>query len=89
MKELTGVLMGLGRQQGQEWFADDPQDTVYVSDEWAEIQEGSGHGGVMEQTMQQLRNATGMEAEAEGEELGLTDRLMQMLGMGGDEEPEE
>ena len=89
MKELTGVLMGLGRQQGQEWFADDPQDTVYVSDEWAEIQEGSGQGGVMDQTMQQLRNATGMEAGAEGEELGLTDRLMQMLGMGGDEEPEE
>ncbi len=85
MQELTGVLMGLGRQQGQEWAADDPQDSVYVSDEWAEAQEDGGQGGVMEQTMQQLREATGA-AEEDEDGPGITDRLMQMLGMGGDEE---
>lgn len=87
MEEITPLLMAGGRQMMQEWASDDPQDSVYVSDEFAEAQAESGDTGVMDQTMNQLRTAVGAEEDDE-EGPGLTQRLMEMLGMGADEEQE-
>ncbi len=81
MMELSPLLMAGGRQVLQQWTEDDPQDSVYIADEYAEIETpGDGTPSFMEQ----LRTATG----AEGDEVGVTQRLGEMI-FGDDEEPVE
>ncbi len=65
----------------QRWTSDDPQNTVYVSDEFSEEQDPSG---VPPGIMEQLRKATG----AEDDEAGVTQRLSEML-FGEEEAPVE
>ncbi len=76
MMELTPLLMAGGRQTLQQWTEDDPQDSVYISDEFAE-DEGPG-------MMEQLRTAAGVE---EGEDIDVTGRLSEMLFGAEEEEP--
>ncbi len=79
MTTLTPLLMAGGRQMSQSWTESDPQDMVYVSDEFAEVQDERDQG-LLAQGMEQLRNA----AANEEENPGVTTRLLQMLG--GEEE---
>jgi hypothetical protein len=85
MEQLTPLLMGGGRQMAQEWQADDPHDSVYVSDEFVEVQQDR-ELSLVEQGMEQLRAASGAEGAEAQEEVGVTGRLMQMLGFGDEEE---
>jgi hypothetical protein len=81
MEQITPLLMAGGRQMMQLWDESDPQDMVYVSDEFAEEQSMQDQT-LLNQGMEQLREAAGNEAE----DPGITTRLMQMLG-GGEEAP--
>lgn len=81
MNMLTPLLLAGGRQMAQLWDQDDPHDMVYVSDEFLENQEAQDQT-MINQGMEQLRIAAGVE----GEEEGLTSRLLRMVGIGGDEE---
>ena len=85
MKQLTPLLMGVGRQMMQDKFEDDPQRSDYLSDEYQEAQREEGESA---SAMEQLRTAAGMNEE-EDEGPGITDRLLQMIGMGSDEAPVE
>ena len=85
MKQITPLLMAGGRQTMQNWDEDDVQYTNYLSDEYMESQAEGIEGESSPGLMDQLRNAAGVEDD-EGGGPGLTDRLMQMIGMGGDEE---
>jgi len=76
MMELSPLLMAGGRQVLQQWTQDDPQDSVYIADEYAEDQDP----GLMEQ----LRTAVGVGEDTE--DPGVTQRLGEML-LGGEEEP--
>jgi hypothetical protein len=80
MNQLTPLLMAGGRQMAQQWTESDPQDMVYVSDEYAE-DESSRDQTLIGQGMQQLREA----AANEEEDPGGTTRLLQML-RGSEEE---
>ena len=82
MSELTPLLMAGGRQMAQQWDESDPQDMVYVSDEFAEEQSMQDQS-LINQGMEQLRTAAGNEEE----DPGMTTRLMQMLGEGEEEAP--
>ena len=75
MQEITPLLMAGGRQMAQLWDESDPQDMVYVSDEFAEEQ-SMQDDTLIGRGMEQLREAAGNEAE----DPGMTTRLMQMLG---------
>ncbi len=75
MQELTPLLMAGGRQMMQVWDESDPQDMVYVSDEFAEEQ-SMQDDTLIGRGMQQLREAAGNEEE----DPGTTTRLLQMLG---------
>jgi len=75
MQEITPLLMAGGRQMAQLWDESDPQDMVYVSDEFAE-EESMRDQSLIGQGMEQLREAAGNEAE----DPGTTTRLLQMLG---------
>jgi len=58
---------------------------VYVSDEFISEQEQRDRG-LLDQGMEQLRDAMGAEGAVAQEEMGITGRLMQMLGFGDEEE---
>ena len=89
MEQITPLLMAGGRQMSQLWTEDDPQDSVYVSDEFAEAQEDQDRS-LVDQGMEQLRAIAGEEGVEAQEETGVTGRLMQMLGFGDEEEvPQE
>lgn len=75
MQEITPLLMAGGRQMAQHWDESDPQDRVYVSDEFAEEQAMEDQT-LIGQGMEQLRTAAGNEEE----DPGMTTRLLQMLG---------
>lgn len=75
MQELTPLLMAGGRQMMQLWDESDPQDMVYVGDEFAEEQSMQDQS-LIGQGMEQLREAAGNEEE----DPGVTTRLLQMLG---------
>lgn len=86
MNQITPLLLAGGREMAQQWDQDDPHDMVYVSDEFAEEQEMRDQR-LLNQGMEQLRTAAG--AEGEEEEVGMGQRLLQMLPfVGGDEEEE-
>ena len=80
MRQITPLLMAGGRQLSQQWTESDPQDMVYVSDEFAEA-DSDRNQGLMAQGMEQLRVAAGNEAQ----DPGVATRLFEMLG---DEEEE-
>jgi hypothetical protein len=82
MMQITPLLMVIGRDQLQAWDESDPQDLTYVSDEFLEM-EGERNQGLIEQGMDQLRAAADDE-----EDPGITSRLLQMIGIGGEEEEE-
>ena len=85
MEQLEPLLMAGGRQMLNEWTAVEPQDQVYLQDLFPEMNEdlqAGGPGGLgtehpLAQDMEELRAASGAQ-----EEQGITQRLMQMLGMG-------
>ena len=77
MQEITPLLMAGGRQMSQLWDESDPQDMVYVSDEFSEEQ-SMQDDTLIGRGMEQLREAAGNEAE----DPGMTTRLMQMLSEG-------
>ncbi len=78
MMHLTPLLMASGRQMaGGE---SDPQDMVYVSDEFAEVQ-GEKDQGLLAQGMEQLRNAVRSEEDSPGS-------MTQILNMLRDDEGE-
>ena len=81
MKELTPLLLAGGRQMMQQWDESDPQDMVYVSDEFAE-EKSMQDQTLIGRGMEQLREAAGNEEE----DPGITTRLMQML-TDGEEAP--
>jgi len=85
MEQITPLLMAGGRQMAQLWTEDDPHDSVYVSDEFISEQEQRDRG-LLDQGMEQLRDAMGAEGAVAQEEMGITGRLMQMLGFGDEEE---
>ena len=85
MEQITPLLMAGGRQMSQLWTEDDPHDMVYVSDEFISEQEQRDRG-LVDQGMEQLRDAMGAEGAEAQEEVGITGRLMQMLGFGDEEE---
>jgi hypothetical protein len=88
MKQITPMLMAGGRMAAQEWNAADPHDTVYASDGLLEAlgyePETGTVPGVAPGMMEQLEVAAG----AEEEDRGITARLLEMIGIGGDEEEE-
>lgn len=81
MNELTPLLMAAGRQQMNEWNADDTQGSTYLSDEYVQsMSEEEGAPEAQPSYMDQLRNSLGFGASAEGEEgSGITDRLTEMF----------
>ena len=79
MEQITPLLMAGGRQMAQQWDESDPQDMVYVSDEFAEEQSMQDQS-LVGRGMEQLRTA----AANEEDDPGVTTRLLQMLG--GEEE---
>ncbi len=85
MNQITPLLMAGGRSVAQQWDASDEHDMVYASDGLLEAMgrgETSGTTGVSPDLMQQLESAAGGQQE----EPSITARLLEMLGMGGDEE---
>ena len=89
MEQITPLLMAGGRQMSQLWTEDDPQDSVYVSDEFAEAQEDRDRS-LVDQGMEQLRTVAGEEGAEAQEGMDVTGRLMQMLGFSDEEEvPQE
>ena len=101
MNQLGGPLMAAGREMAQQWTDADPYDQVFVSDalqqyyqDQANLQDamnastvrpGSplGPSGRIDPALNQLRDAAGAEEE---EGPGITERLMQMLNWGDEEE---
>ena len=75
MRQLTPLLMVGGREMSQSWTESDPQDMVYVSDEFAEA-DSERNDGLLAQGMDQLRNAVSNEAE----DPGVATQLFNMLG---------
>lgn len=75
MQQITPLLMAGGRQLSQSWTESDPQDMVYVSDEFAEA-ESERDDGLLAQGMDQLRNAVSNEEENPG----AATQLFNMLG---------
>lgn len=95
MRQLTPLLMAAGRNLSQEWNASDPHDMIYVSDSLLEEEGFSPTGRTMINPTGQPAPGLGPgiqispEAFQGGEEgPGVTGRLLQMLGIGGDEEEE-
>lgn len=80
MTTLTPLLMAGGRQMSQSWTESDPQDMVYVSDEFAEVQDERDQG-LLAQGMEQLRNAVRSEEDSPGS-------MTQILNMLRDDEGE-
>ncbi len=80
MLQITPLLMVIGRDQLQDMDESDPQDMVYVSDEFLEL-DSERNQGLIEQGMDQLRNAVGNEEENPG---GMT----QILNLLRDDEGE-
>ena len=64
MNELTPLLMAAGRQQMNEWNADDTQGSTYLSDEYVQsMREEEGAPEAQPSYMDQLRNSLGIGSE--------------------------
>ncbi len=74
MEQITPLLMAGGRQMMQLWDESDPQDLVYVSDEYAE-EASMQNQTLIGRGIEQLREAAGNEEE----DPSVTTRLLQML----------